>query len=182
MIDVVVPKGNEKEFIEMAKKLGYSGLCFVYENAKPCSYDFPVYTGFVCKDKMKKADFVFQNSDNRQLVRKRPTAVFGIEGKRDFIHQRDSGLDHVIVKEMYVHKVAYLIPFSHILNSNDRERLIGRMIQNIMLCRKYKVKVMIASFAEHPYEMRNAQDLIAFARTLGAEKPLILNTKQDKEE
>lgn len=31
MLDIVFPKNNEEEFIDMAKKLGYLSLCFVYE-------------------------------------------------------------------------------------------------------------------------------------------------------
>ena len=30
MIDIVIPNKNEEEFILMAEKLGYSGLCFLY--------------------------------------------------------------------------------------------------------------------------------------------------------
>ena len=34
MKDIVFPKNNEREFIELAQKLGYKELVFVYENAK----------------------------------------------------------------------------------------------------------------------------------------------------
>jgi hypothetical protein len=177
MIDVVFPDGNEQEFIAMAKKLGYKGICFVYE--KPLvkfESDFPIFSGAVCKNKLKNADFVFLNSNDRQLIRKKPTAVFGIEGTRDFIHQRDSGLDHVICKEMHKYNVGYMISFSAVLNSSERERFFGRVMQNIMLCNKYHVKIMIASFAKQPNEMRNPDDLVSFCRTLRAQKPLVLNT------
>jgi len=179
MIDIVFPNGNEKEFIEIAKRLDYSGLCFIYKNPKkfePKS-DLSVYSGIVCKNKIKKADFVLLESNNRALIKKSPNAIFNIEGTRDFIHQRDSGLNHVICKEMHKYGVAYAVPFSNILNSDDKGRLIGRIMQNIRLCKKYKVNILIASFAHKPYEMRNPKDLIAFARTLRLQKPLILKTQ-----
>ena len=45
MIDIVFPKGNEKEFIEIAEKLGYTELIFVYEHKFPD-----------VKDKFKKSN------------------------------------------------------------------------------------------------------------------------------
>ena len=44
-VDVVFPNGNEKEFIELAPRLGYGGLCFVYP------YDRNVYK---YEEKIKK--------------------------------------------------------------------------------------------------------------------------------
>ena len=182
MIDIVFPDGNEKEFIEMAKRLGYSGICFVYNNPKKIEIksNLKIISGTICKNKIKKSDLILLESNNRTLIKKKPDAVFNIEGSRDFIHQRDSGLDHVICKEMHKFGVNYAISFSNILNSDDKERLIGRIMQNIMLCNKYKVEVLIASFAKHAYEMRNIQDLISFARTLGVQKPVSLNIKKLK--
>jgi len=31
MIDIVIPNNNEEEFIAMAERLGYKGLCFLYD-------------------------------------------------------------------------------------------------------------------------------------------------------
>ncbi|MDP6139299.1 MAG: hypothetical protein QGI89_04355, partial [Candidatus Woesearchaeota archaeon] len=30
MIDIVIPKNNEEDFVAIAEKLGYKGLCFLY--------------------------------------------------------------------------------------------------------------------------------------------------------
>ena len=40
-------------------------------------------------------------------------------------------------------------------------------MQNIRLCRKYKVKMVLASFATDKFEMRDARDLISFGVCLG---------------
>ena len=40
-------------------------------------------------------------------------------------------------------------------------------MQNVRLCRKYKVRMVLASFAHDPWEMRSAYDLLAFGQVLG---------------
>lgn len=182
MIDIVMPNNNEKEFIAMAKKLGYTGLIFVYDKPQKIEIksDFLIYPGILCKNKIKNADFVLLNSNKRNLLKKKPNAIYGIEGKKDFIHQKDSGLDQVICKEMNQHNISYFIAFSNILNSENRAGLLGRIMQNIRLCQKYNVSIMIASLAREPFEMRNPHDLIAFTRTLGVKKPVSLNIKNIK--
>ena len=44
---------------------------------------------------------------------------------------------------------------------------MGRIMQNIRLCRKYNVSMVFASFAEAKWEMRSAKDLMSFAVLLG---------------
>jgi len=172
MFDIVIPNNNESGFIEMAEKLGYSGLCFVYPKHKKIELKskLKLISGVVCTTKMEHADFVILKSNNRSFLKKKPDALFGVEGKRDSMHKRDSGLDAAICKEMAQKETAYMISLSEILNSEDREGLLGRIMQNLVLCKKYKVKVMIASMAKTPLEMRNPKDLMSLARVLGAEK------------
>ncbi|MBW3011852.1 hypothetical protein KY311_01585 [Candidatus Woesearchaeota archaeon] len=172
MQDIVFIESNEQEFVEMAKRLGYSELCFVGKNQKQASdgaadANLKIKSAAICTKRIEKADVVLLNSNNRSLIKKRPDYVFGIEGKRDSMHKRDSGLDVATVKEMKQFGVGYAINFSEILDSDDREGLLGRIMQNIMLCKKYKVPIKIFSFAKQPLEMRNLEDLKAFARVLG---------------
>lgn len=97
--------------------------------------------------------------------------------KEDYIHQRNSGLNHILAKIASKNKIAIGINFSDILKANNEERakLIGRIKQNIKLCRKYKVKMIIATFASNKYELRSVKDLENFALVLG------MNTKEAKE-
>ncbi len=44
---------------------------------------------------------------------------------------------------------------------------MGRMIQNIALCQKYKVKTVISSFSEKPFEMRAPHDVMSMFAMLG---------------
>ncbi len=89
-------------------------------------------------------------------------------GKRyDKMHQRDSGLNQVLCKLAKEKGVAIGFSFRSILNAKSRAKLMGRMIQNIKLCRKYKVRMVIGSFAKTESETRNVKDVQAFFRVLG---------------
>ena len=58
---------------------------------------------------------------------------------------------------------------SDILNATSEERLkiMGRMIQNVKLCKKYRVKMIFSSFANTKYELRSEAILTSFSRILG---------------
>jgi len=86
---------------------------------------------------------------------------------RDSLTQRDSGLNQVLCTLARKNQVAIGFSFSDILNAKYRTSLLGKIMQNIRLCRKYKVKMVFASFANTKFEMRNANDMLAFCRVLG---------------
>ncbi|MBW2973326.1 hypothetical protein KY346_02955 [Candidatus Woesearchaeota archaeon] len=184
MIDVVFPDKNEKEFVEIAEKLGYSGLIFVYEHkfesgAEKIKTKLKLHDALSVQHKKiisakNKSKFVFAKAieDNRFAFEKaRPAMVFALEEaqKRDFMHQRGSGLNHIFCRLAKENNVKIGFSFNSILNSRgmSRAQIIGRMQQNIMLCRKYKCKMVIASFAKDPYEMRSPKDLISFFTEIG---------------
>ncbi|MCK4669914.1 MAG: hypothetical protein KAT43_01830 [Nanoarchaeota archaeon] len=177
MIDIVFPDSNEKEFVGMAKRLGYSGICFVYHEKDRKNLvkaealketGFNIFTGLVCKKLPKaKADIYFAEKNDRFFLKGKHDVIFDIEGLYDFIHQRDSGLNHILCRMMHEKEVSYGISFSAILNSEKRSVLLGQIMQNVRLCQKYKTKIIFASFAEHPFKMRSPNDLEAFGRILG---------------
>ena len=57
MIDIVMPNNNEEEFIFIAKKLGYSGTCYLYNfydycNKKEFADDkIKIYAGILAYEK-----------------------------------------------------------------------------------------------------------------------------------
>ncbi len=184
--DIVFPKNNEAEFISIAKKLGYSKLCFVYDDLEKIKklkakkdkkktkekpeIIYGILTNFKNTQKTKQAaDLVLIESseDDRKILENSDEVIlFNLEinKKPDFMHQRASGLNHVMCKLAYRNDISIAFPFSTILTYENRKRaeLIGRIMQNIKLCRKYKVKTIIASFAKKPHEMRAPKDLISF--------------------
>ncbi len=96
--------------------------------------------------------------------------------KEDFLHHRASGLNQVLCKLAKKNRIAIGISFNDILNSKERKKLLGRIAQNIKLCRKYKVRMIFASFAKSKYEMRPAKDMINFVQTLGMTPKEALNS------
>ncbi|HLC80647.1 MAG TPA: hypothetical protein VJG31_02650, partial [Candidatus Nanoarchaeia archaeon] len=50
-----------------------------------------------------------------------------------------------------------------------RGLVMGRMMQNIRFCRKFKVKTFLSSFASEKEEMRSPFDLAKLAKALGAD-------------
>lgn len=179
MKDVVFPRNNEEEFISMAFKLGYDELCFVYDSIEELNRkkkmiknkQLKLCFGLDLKSRKKNSLVVDKASGNsREVIEsKNADIIYGFEiiTKKDYIHHRASGLNHVLCKLMSKNKVAIGFSVSLILNYKQKAVLMGRMKQNIKLCRKYKVKMVIGSFSSEPYEMRPVHDLISLFCLLG---------------
>lgn len=89
----------------------------------------------------------------------------------DKTHYRSSGLNHLVCVSAKENNVAVGFNFSNLLNSNNKAKILGRMRQNVRICRKYKIRMVIGSFAENKFGMRHAKDLMAFGRSLGMTGP-----------
>lgn len=89
------------------------------------------------------------------------------ERKRDHTHYRDSGLNQVLCKLAKQNKISIGINFNDIYNSKHRDKLLAKIKQNIRFCRKYKVNMVVGSFANKKEEIRSKDELQTFARALG---------------
>jgi len=189
MIDLVFPDGNELKFIEMAERLNYNSLCFVYDLKKNLKTvkerileaqkktKIKLFYGLLTDAKnvskaRKICDLVLVKStgdDQAIFERVKPDIVFDLEliSRKDSLHFRVSGLNQVLCKFAFANKVIVGFSFSSILNTKNRVLILGRIMQNIRFCRKYKVETCFASFASTPYEMRAWHDLVGFLTVLG---------------
>src|SRR3989344_2945509 len=72
--------------------------------------------------------------------------------EEDFMHYRNSGLNQVLCKLAKKNDVAIGFNFNYVLNSEGilRSKILGRMMQNVKLCQKYKVKMVIINLKENP--------------------------------
>jgi len=186
--DIVFPNQNEDKFIDMAYRLGYNALVFVYEPSdlkkiqaanQAENKQIRIYSGMIASPKqlnsIKKpeADLVIvesSDSDREVLESKKADIIFNLENQKrqDFLHHRNSGLNQVLAKLALDNNVAVVFSFSNILQEKKRlPRLLGRIKQNIILARKFKFNTAIASFAKSPYHMRASHDMISFLTTLG---------------
>lgn len=88
--------------------------------------------------------------------------------KKDSLHHRNSGLNHVVCKLAQKNSIAIGFNFNDVLISNGLKRagILGRMMQNVKLCRKYKLRMVLGSFALNTWQMRSKNDLISFGITL----------------
>lgn len=86
---------------------------------------------------------------------------------KDFMHSRDSGLNQVLCKLAKKNDVAIGFNFNDVLNGRNRGLIIGRMMQNVRLCRKYKNKMIIISGANNIDELKAAKDMVSFGIVLG---------------
>ncbi len=84
------------------------------------------------------------NSDaNRKLIESKNTQVLILDhshNKRDSLYERDSGLNHILCKLAKQKNIMFIIDLNELNVSNlkTKAEILGRMIQNIRLFRKFK--------------------------------------------
>lgn len=119
-------------------------------------------------NKAKSPVIVIGGSDriNRAaLENKNVDVLLGPEKGRekDFTHYRNSGLNQVLCKLAKKNNIAIGFDFNDVLNVREKYKILGRMMQNVKLCRKYKVKMLIFDFKEE----RSKKELRSFGISLG---------------
>lgn len=178
MFDIIIPNVNEAELIEMAHKLGYKQLLFLYKKPTPApTTQLPIKT--LSGVLLSKPTQAYQNmitavasseQDRSFLEHSPPTIMYGFETiqQPDMMHERTSGLNQVLCK-LAAGKTRIYFSFRNILDTKGmpRARLMGRIMQNIRLCKKYGVAMGIASFASDPFQMRSSYDLKSYFLMLG---------------
>ncbi len=196
MIDIVIPNNNEEEFIAIAEILGYTGLCFLYDIDDYLSdrrklqmrHKIKISFGILANDrninKIKgklKGQKVFtaiksSNIDRRVMEGSKVDVIFSFEDstRKDFIHQRASGLNHILCKLAKDNGITIGFSLSSILDAKDRHVMLGRIMQNIKLCEKFKLKTTIASFAQKTFDMRSVYDSLTLFKVLGLKSPTFL--------
>jgi len=87
--------------------------------------------------------------------------------KKDYMKFRNSCLNQIICKILAKNNIILIFSFSQLLNSKNKPILLGRMQQNVKLCKKYKVKMRIASLAENKWELRSEDSLKSFGKIIG---------------
>ena len=168
MLDIVVPDGNEDKFLVMGEKLGYE-VVFLYKKdtkIKKGKRAILVKNANEINKFLGKYDYIVASGDQWAFSDKRVDFAVDLEaGSKDFMHHRGSGLNDFLAKEAKKNDVSLLFNFNLLLNNDGV--ILGRMSQNVMIGRKYKVKMKIASLATTPYEMRAGKDMQALGTVLG---------------
>ena len=83
--------------------------------------------------------------------------------EKDFIHYRNSGLNQVLCNLAHKNDIAIGFDFNNALNAQNKDEVLGRMMQNIRLCRKYKARMLILDLTDE----RSKEELKSFGIALG---------------
>lgn len=129
-------------------------------------------------ESLKAKDFkigviAYENQYNRRVIETmKIDYLIGVEkeNKKDTLKQRDSGLNHVIVKLAKKKDISIVINLNEIIKINSFEKaiILSRIIQNIKVCRKAGCEIKIASFARNKEELINKKEREVFLFALGA--------------
>ena len=194
--DIAIPQNNEAEFAEVASKLGIKKLYFLYDSnnfdeqkinrklesiKEKYNFNLNFETGIIVKsqdaNKIKinsKLTAAKSSDKDRFLIEsKKVKMIYGLEelGRKDYLHQRASGLNHIMCELARKNDVSIGFSYSLILNNElNSPVIIGRMSQNIKLCRKYEVKTIIGSFAGNPFGLRAPHDLFTLFKIFGMDE------------
>src|SRR3989344_3913709 len=82
---------------------------------------------------------------------------------KDPMHSKNSGLNQVLCELARKQDVAIGIT----LDTCTTPQALGRIFQNLVLCRKYNVQLFLFTYAKDAYELRNPKDLLSFCALLG---------------
>jgi len=186
-VDIVFPSKNEGELVSVAEKLGYSGLCFVYDYQKDVNIlrqglekldtKLKIYLGLLAEPadvrnaaKVCELVLVKGSAKNHDVLEKLPVDIlFGSEFfmKRDAMHYRGSGLNQILCRLAAKNKVIIGFNLNMINESMNLPMILGRVMQNIVLCKKYRAEMAIFSGARKPYQMKGISDLMSFMTVAG---------------
>lgn len=177
--DVLMPENNEAELLKFAEKLGFKEIIFLYTDLskKPenvSSKKIKILTaGLVVNPKdadnaARNFDLVFGTAQRSLFESKKINYLINaeIDSKKDFLYQRRAGLDDVMCRTAKEKNKIVVFNVGLISGKEADNILYARMMQNAKMCRKYKVKTLVATFARSPLYMRAPKDLDGTARIL----------------
>lgn len=170
----------------MASNLGFSELYLVYfgndktkitskykeELQKTTKLNLKYLLLFEGEKNVKKGVFdgVVELGTSNNSLSRAVNYTYGNEyaDEKDAIHQRRSGLNHVILADFKKKGVTVIFDYGSLrsLNSTRQSKILGRMTQNLILCKKMKVNYLFGSMAKSPIEMRAEKDVRGLIRTL----------------
>lgn len=108
---------------------------------------------------------IFSSSDdelNRKVIEKEKIQIFLpiLSERKDFQKQRNSGLNQVIAKEMKKNHIKLGVSIEELtkesLTKKQKSEILGRITQNINLCKKNNIKLaIILTEKRDPYDLKS---------------------------
>ncbi|MDO8661132.1 MAG: RNase P subunit p30 family protein, partial [Candidatus Woesearchaeota archaeon] len=172
---------NTQLVAEMAKHLGYGSIMILNDDSDKANKatnnktatNTPAQTQGITstsiqiisnqmflKKKWAEPIAVQSSEQDRAVLERGPSIMWGFEvaQRKDFTHQRGSGLNHILCEIAHQKNVSILFLLKDIFTAKNPGTIMGRMAQNIRLCQKFKVPMLIGSGASTPYELRAPRD------------------------
>jgi len=177
IVDIVKPTNNEEALLTKARELGYTALIGLYDQVPKTA--FP---GITPLQLIPATTFLRQNKPNcavqsstsdRAVLERGVKLMFGFEEQEryDGLHHHNSGLNHVLCTLAVERGTHFALNLHSLIASPSlRGQIMGRMMQNIKLCRKLDVKLIVGSFATNPIELRAPGDINALLTLLGMQQ------------
>lgn len=101
----------------------------------------------------KNKKIIFSSGDdnlNRQVLEKAKIDILLLNqsGRKDFMKQRNSGLNHVLAKIAKQNKIDIGINLDEIIEANkiNKPKILARVKQNIKICNKNKINMKFIYF------------------------------------
>jgi RNase P/RNase MRP subunit p30 len=178
--DLVFPQGNEESLVEMARELGTRTLLMCYPLSDPAIRERAGEVAKLSSEQVSTAFSVLVRTQDevqralkltQEIVSlahpaayedKRVRYIIGFEGgtREDFIHHRNAGLTQVSIAHAMRTGKTLLVDAGQLLSAEQPAHVIlGRMLQNNMLFRKYRPSVLAVSGAREALDMRSTRDL-----------------------
>lgn len=158
MYDLTLIKTNKDEAISLSKKLGFSDIFFIQNE------DIIKNIKEIRKNKF---NLVLGGNDelNRAILTNKSTSILlnPEPNTKDSIKQKNSGLNDVLCNLANKNKIAVAFSIDRLKDLN----LLGKILQNIKLCKKYKVKMLFFTLARHKYDLVASSDMLSTLYVLG---------------
>jgi hypothetical protein len=173
--DVVIPNDNEEELIAQALLLGYKEIVFLTNNInyiKPLTDKLCLKTAYMLNDTSdisrlkKRFDYTFANAE-RKYFESKVDFIVGVESsdRKDSFHYKATSLNQVHAELAKKNEITLVFNFGRLVD--DPLSTKGKMSQNALLIKKYKLKHAAFSLATKPSMMRSHNVLRSLEKLLG---------------
>lgn len=172
MNNILLTKYNpETELV--SKSLGFEKTLFLEK-------DFILLTGTNKKELLRSIDqarskklLTIYKADDEEMLRfiiekTNINIIFGMEEifAKDSLHFVRGGLDQILCTLAKQKNKTIGFSYAQLLHCGDKPKLLRRMMFNLSMCEKYKVKTLVSNFSADVFEMRSAKDLAALERVM----------------
>lgn len=190
--DIVFPKGNEREYIKVAEKLGIRAVVFAYMydqdfntksiQVKPTKSVSVFFAGLIrsavaakgikaCKGRKPDLSLVRSSKFNREIIDRGQVDLiydYAVHPGNDSLMQKKSNLNHIMAKKCYDNGIILGVNANSLILApkKDRIKYFGRIQQNLMLAQKYDVQVTVFSGAKRPMLMRSFTDMFSLLQAI----------------